>query len=761
MSRRTLACTAALAVSFGTITPALTWALPASAQTATDVPAAAVTRSSSEPELTSRSVLPAATYTPASETSGHWVEGNAQIPAPFKGQPVQGFSGTHRLGDGSYLVMSDNGFGNQKNSADALLAVHRIRPATGKDGKPGETSFINTVFTLSDPNNLIPWRIWRDGGCKATPAAELPKGYTCPTADRQLTGTDFDLEGMQVAPDGTFWFGEEFGPFLLHTDAQGRLLEAPVPTPGVKSPSNPTLRPGEKPNLPDSKGYEGLAISPDGRTLYPMLEGSTQEDKDAGKGADLRIYTAPITKKGARFGSYVRYRMEDPANAIGDFIAVNDTQFLAIERDSKQGAEAKFKKVFLVDTAKVKPGGYVAKTLLVDLMNLADPNGVGGDATKNGRFSFPYFTIEDVEIIDAKTIAIMNDNNFPAMGGRGENVVDVNEYLEITLPKPLKVDKRLLPSFVQYGPVKKSSSNFAVIGDLPYGEAQNAKFSGWITDINAGKPGYTVHVGDTKSGSTTCDDGHYAWMKSEFDTFAMPLIYTPGDNEWTDCHRANNGGFNPLDRLAVIRKTYFSEPGTTMGSGTMTVASQAAHGIPENVRWTRGGIQFAAIHVVGSNDATQPWSGLGKTEATPEQLADQKARMSNAIAQVRQSFADARARKDRAVVLFQQADMFDPTWEPKITDFSAFTPLIQAIVDEASDFKGEVYLFDGDSHVFHVDTPPAAGSKWLGFYGIKGAANNLTRVTVDGSANNTNWLKVTVNKGRTNVLSWKQIPFTN
>ena len=206
MSRRTLACTAALAVSFGTITPALTWALPASAQTATDVPAAAVTRSSSEPELTSRSVLPAATYTPASETSGHWVEGNAQIPAPFKGQPVQGFSGTHRLGDGSYLVMSDNGFGNQKNSADALLAVHRIRPATGKDGKPGETSFINTVFTLSDPNNLIPWRIWRDGGCKATPAAELPKGYTCPTADRQLTGTDFDSRACRwppTAPSGS------------------------------------------------------------------------------------------------------------------------------------------------------------------------------------------------------------------------------------------------------------------------------------------------------------------------------------------------------------------------------------------------------------------------------------------------------------------------------------------------------------------------------------------------------------------------------
>ncbi len=748
MSRRTLACAAAFALTIGAAAPTF----------------AATT---DEPVLKARSILPAATYTPASEPSGHWTEGNAQIPAPYKGQPVQGFSATHALGDGSYLVMSDNGFGNKKNSADALLGVHRIRPATAPSnpvGKPGETSFINTVFTLSDPNNLVPWRIWRDGGCAATPAAELPRGYTCPTPDRALTGADFDLESMQVAPDGTFWFGEEFGPYLLHTDQQGRLLQAPIPTPGVKSPSNPKLAPNEKPNLPDSKGFEGMAISPDGRTLYPMLEGATEEDKAAGKSGDLRIYTVEVGKRGATFtGDYVRYRMDSPANAIGDYIAINDNQFLVIERDSLQDTEAKFKKVFLVDTAGVKPGGYVAKKLVVDLMDLADPAGVGGDATKEGRFSFPYFTIEDVEILDERTIAIMNDNNFPAMGGRGKDVVDVNEYLEITLPKPLEVDERLLPSFVQYGPVAKAkaqSNTFAVIGDLPYGPAQDEKFGGWISDINKGNPAYTVHVGDTKSGSTRCDDNHYSWMKSMFDTFTMPLIYTPGDNEWTDCHRENNGGFDPLGRLAKIRETYFAEPGSTLGSGEMTVASQAAYGVPENVRWVRDGIQFATVHVVGSNDATQPWSGLGKTAATPEQLADQKTRMSNAIGQVRQTFADARAHHGRAVVVALQADMFDPTWEPKIGDFSAFTPLVKALVEEASGYPGEVYLFDGDSHVFNVDRPLASGSKWLDFYGVEGSANNLTRVTVDGSANNTNWLRVTVNKGRKNVLSWKQVPYS-
>lgn len=711
-----------------------------------------------EPILTQRSVLPADTYTPASETSGHWTEGNAEIPAPYPGQPVQGFSATHRLGDGSYLVMSDNGFGNKKNSADALLAVHRIRPAAGSDGKPGATDYINTAFTLSDPNHLIPWRIWRDGGCGA--AAELPQDYACPATDRALTGADFDLESMQVAPDGTFWFGEEFGPYLLHTDQQGRLLSAPIPTPGVKSPSNPTLVPGEAPNLADSKGYEGMAISPDGKTLYPMLEGATEDDKAAGRAGDLRIYSAKITRDGARFSAdWFRYRMEDPAHAIGDFIAINDHQFIVIERDSKQGDEAAFKKLFLIDTKGVDRGGYVAKTELVDLMDLADPRGVGG---LGERFSFPYFTIEDVEIIDDTTLAVMNDNNFPAMGGRGQDVVDVNEYIEITLPEKLAVDQRLLPSFVRYGAARKAKANdttFGVIGDLPYGERQNALFSGWIGDINAGDPGYVVHVGDTKNGSMRCDDEHYSWMKSEFDNFTMPLIYTPGDNEWTDCHRANNGGFNPLDRLATIRETYFSQPGATLGSGDMKVASQDAYGIPENVRWQRDGIQFVANHVVGSNDGTLPWTGVGEETPNPEQLADQQMRMTNAIQQTEQAFADARSRNDRAVVLFQQADVFDPTSAPTTEATSAFTPLLQTIVDEAAHYDGEVYLFVGDSHIFNVDSPLAAGSKWLDFYGLEGSADNLTRITVDGSENNTNWLKVTVNKGRTNVLGWQQVAY--
>ena len=763
--RQHVSAATALALAVVGLTPV------ASAATGTTEPAPAAAKPAAQPAtatddqrptLSARSILPPETYTPGSETSGHFLEPAATqaVKPPFTGQPVQGFSATHRLGDGSYLVMSDNGFGTKANSPDYRLAVHRIRPGKAADGKPGETTHLNTVFTLSDPNRHVSWPIWRDGGCAA--AKKLPSGYTCPSADRQLTGWDFDIESMQVAPDGTFWFGEEFGPYLLHTDQLGRLLAPPVPTPGVRSPSNPTLG-AKTANLPDSKGSEGMAISPDGRRLHPMLEGATAQDKAAGKARDLRIYDVRLGRTARLTGDFVRYRMESDDHAIGDYIAVDDHRYLVIERDNKEGAEAAFKRIYLVDTAGVKPGGYVRKTLLVDLMNVADPKGVGGMGEK---FTFPYFTIEDVEIVDDHTIAVMNDNNFPATGGRGKGVADVNEYIEISLPKPLGVDKRLLGSFVPYGPQKaRNSVSISVIGDVPYGAAQIAAFPGWIDDINAAKTRFSVHVGDIKNGSTRCDDSYFAMIKAQFDRFRTPLVYTPGDNEWTDCHRPNNGAYDPLERLAAIRKVFFATPNVTNGKPT-PIASQAAAGFPENVTWrigpARRGVSMAAVHVVGSNDSLLPWTG--KSGPTAEQEAEQKARMANALTVVRSTFAAARDRRDKAVAIYLQADMFDPTYEPEPGTNRAFVPFIQALIDESTRFQrggGEVYLIDGDSHVFNVDHPLAAGSRWLEFYGVTGSSD-LTRITVDGSDNNTNWLRVNVDPGaREGVLSWRQVPYSS
>jgi hypothetical protein len=313
------------------------------------------------------------------------------------------------------------------------------------------------------------------------------------------------------------------------------------------------------------------------------------------------------------------------------------------------------------------------------------------------------------------------------------------------------------------GQQKAGHFSFAVIGDVPYGAAQIAAFPSMIDRINAETDlSLAVHVGDIKTGSSPCTDDYNAMIKTQFNRFVAPLLYTPGDNEWTDCHRVAAGGYNPLERLGAVRKTFFAEPGRTLGTNPITVESQAAQGLPENVSLARQGLSMATLHVVGSNNDLAPWTGIGLTSATPEQLAEERARMDATIDLIHRTFDRARLRQDRAVVLFQQADMFNPTIAPTAADTSAFNPLVQALVDESSTFDGEVYLFDGDSHHYNVDRPLATGSAWLDYYGVDGRADNLTRVTVDGEEQNTDFLKVTVNRpGAGRVLSWDRIQYAS
>jgi hypothetical protein len=302
--------------------------------------------------------------------------------------------------------------------------------------------------------------------------------------------------------------------------------------------------------------------------------------------------------------------------------------------------------------------------------------------------------------------------------------------------------------------------SFAVIGDVPYGADQLSALPTWISEINAADPRFTVHVGDIKNGSTRCDDAYYRVIKADFDQFAGPLVYTPGDNEWTDCHRVNNGSYNPLERLAFDRSVFFAKGGTTLGQHPMKVSTQARHGLPENVSWRRHGVDFAALHVVGSNNDLQPWAGIGNTAPTAAQVAEQQARMTNVIRLVKETFAHARRNHDRAVALFLQADMFDPTFEVTWADDSAFTPLVQTLINESNRFRGDVYLFNGDSHLYNADRPLAPGSKWLSFYGVTGSTDRLQRITVDGSSNNKDWLKVTINSpGAPETLQWERLPY--
>jgi hypothetical protein len=249
-------------------------------------------------------------------------------------------------------------------------------------------------------------------------------------------------------------------------------------------------------------------------------------------------------------------------------------------------------------------------------------------------------------------------------------------------------------------------------------------------------------------------------VKAQFDKFTDPLVYTVGDNEWTDCHRTNNGAYNPLERLAKIRSVFFPRPGYTLGVNAAKVTTQAAQGIPEDVRYTRANVAFAALHIVGSNNSLAPWTG--KTAPTPEQTAEVLGRTAAVIQSIRETFAQARDEHNKSVVLLTQADMFDPTvTNPTYADYYAFQPIVQAIAQESAKFHGPVYLFNGDSHVYNSDQPLAAGSKWLSFYGVGKPVSNLSRVTIDGSTDVNNYLRVTVDPRSSSVLSWTRVPFAS
>jgi hypothetical protein len=301
---------------------------------------------------------------------------------------------------------------------------------------------------------------------------------------------------------------------------------------------------------------------------------------------------------------------------------------------------------------------------------------------------------------------------------------------------------------------------FAVIGDIPYGAAEIASFPADVAQINADpKVSLVVHLGDIKNGSSECTDAYFSMIRKSFDQFRDPLVYTIGDNEWTDCHRPNNGSYDPLERLDAVRSTFFDRPGLTLGQRPLRVDSDASAGFPENVSWTRDHVAFTSVHIVGSNNGLAPRTGA--TTPTPEQTAEVLGRTADTIVKIRETFARAKAHRDRAVVLMTQADMFDPTVpDQQLADYFAFKPIVAAIAEESAGFGRPVYLFNGDSHIYNADQPLAPGSSWLGFYGVGPAAPNLTRVTVDGSDNAKDYLRVTITKNRAEPLTWTRVPFT-
>jgi len=370
--------------------------------------------------------FPADTFSPG-PTSGQFIAPtNGRTPPFLDKQPVQGISSVLRRSDAEFLVMGDNGFGAQDNSADYVLRVYRIRPdfRTARGGR-GAVKVL-PFLTLRDPRRRIPFPIVADSAFYYASAIPVDPEIR---ERRLLTGADFDIESFREAHDGTFWFGDEFGPFLIHTDRTGRVLEAPIPLPGVRAPQNPFLN-GGAPNLGSSRGFEGMALSPNSRTLYPMLEGPLTTDLD-----QQRLIINQFDVRTRRYtGRQWFYRLDVTGYSIGDLTALTATRFLVIERDNLQGDAAAFKKVFVVDLTQVGADGFLVKREVADLLHIDDPHNLGGQGP---TFRFPFQTIESVIPFSRFRIGLLDDNNYPFSSARVPGQPDPNEFIVIRLDAPL------------------------------------------------------------------------------------------------------------------------------------------------------------------------------------------------------------------------------------------------------------------------------------------------------------------------------------
>ena len=362
--------------------------------------------------------------------------------APFHGQPVQGFSGIKWRKDGTAWVPSDNGFGTKANSPDAMLSFHHLRP----DWATGKITRLRTVF-LHDPDGVVPFNIINSA-----------------TKKRYLTGADFDIESLQIIGDN-FWFGDEFGPYLIRADKNGKVtgvFEAQVDGKPVRSPDHYAVSapavPGQfNTTARRSRGFEGMAASPDGRFLYPMLEGPLWdanakgwENRDGKETARILEFDV---QQGAFTGRSFRYQLELTGNNIGDFNMIDKDTALVIERDNGEGAPeqacngparadcfnrpARFKRVYKIDLSTPDAEGFVRKVGYVDLMDIADPASRARIGGANGKFSFPHWCIEGVDMVDANHIVVLNDNNLTVSAGREFGKNEPNEMILLRVPELL------------------------------------------------------------------------------------------------------------------------------------------------------------------------------------------------------------------------------------------------------------------------------------------------------------------------------------
>jgi len=285
--------------------------------------------------------------------------------------------------------------------------------------------------------------------------------------------------------------------------------------------------------------------------------------------------------------------------------------------------------------------------------------------------------------------------------------------------------------------------SFAVMGDAPYYEWEALQYRLVLKSLDANDLSWVIDVGDIFW--RPCTDEMYRRTLDGFNALRHPVIYIPGDNEWTDCWEPDSGAFLPQDRLNRIRQIFFDHPTRSLGGTALPLVSQAGRELfpefVENARWVHEGIVFATVHIVGSRNGMKTFPA--RTEADD---AASKRRTEAAAAWVRETFAEARNSNASAVVIsfHGNAELEEPDNPYRL----AFEPFITAVEEEAERFARPVLLAHGDGHVYTVDHPLVRRTTGRGL-------ENLTRMQVPGSPR-VGWVRVVVKPGADDPFAFEE-----
>ena len=344
--------------------------------------------------------------------------------------------------------------------------------------------------------------------------------------------------------------------------------------------------------------------------------------------------------------------------------------------------------------------------------------------------------------------------------------------------------------------VTRGVSTIALFGDAPYGTTptDNAEFlatPAFVQSVNADPDvSLVMHVGDIHSGKQYCTNRYDHGVRELWNKFADPMIYTPGDNEWTDCHKTTEGGGtynagtgqvdflkdpdgklidyaggNPISNLGLVRSIFFNHPGRTIG-GKRVVTTQAQAFDPsspsdsefvENVTFRQSGVRFVTLNIPGgSNNDADIW--YGAPTMSDQQSHEISVRNAATMHWLDAAFDKAEAEHAKAVLIFVQADMWDAS--DNIAHLANFDPLLTEIAARTTAFGKPVLLVNGDSHVYRSDNPMKQGAPcvldpgsgqvaapcptdvWVHHPDLDVA--NFHRIVVHGSTTPLEWLKMTI-----------------